>query len=235
MGLDWRVDITGRVIPHLSGSPSIQIVIPFRDQRERTLACVAAVRRESYPALTITAVDNGSRDSTIRDALSAQGVDVFRLDQPFNFSRLIDCAAQRSSSDLIMTLKQRRSRAPRVHPGAGTMGYATSGGSGRLRALPSRWHTASWRYRTSAKRQPQKPAGEEIERGRHRSDLDHAARLRVVDAVSAGLRHMRRDVFAAVAGFDEINYPIAFSDTDLAQRVRQRGFACVDTVRRGRA
>lgn len=70
---------------------------------------------------------------------------------------------------------------------------------------------------------------EETEYGWPRDDLVRAARLRVVDAVSGACAVTRRAVFDGVGGFDAVNYPVAFSDTDLSQRIGMRGLACVYT------
>ena len=40
---------------------------------------------------------------------------------------------------------------------------------------------------------------------------------------------IRREVLDAAGGFDEDNYPIAYSDTDLCRRIRLAGWTCLYT------
>jgi GT2 family glycosyltransferase len=58
----------------------------------------------------------------------------------------------------------------------------------------------------------------------------HPKKLRPVDAVSACLVLIRRDVFAAVGLFDE-DYFFSFEDIDFCQRARQAGFSSIVSER----
>ena len=226
-GLDWRVQ-DDRIVPRTSEPASVHAVVLYRDRRDLTLDCIASLRAQRYPALTVTAVDNGSTDHSIAATLSAGNIDVVRVDEPFNFSRLANLGARRASSELLLFLNNDVTLMPgtlfelaawAVQPPVGLVGPALYLPDGRLQ------HGGIERSSATG------AAGmwEEVEYGWPRRDLVRAARLRTVDAVSGACAMTRRSVFDSVGGFDEVNYPVAFSDTDLAQRIAMRGLACVYT------
>lgn len=70
---------------------------------------------------------------------------------------------------------------------------------------------------------------EHIERGKQWHEAKHGKRLAIVDAVTAACAMIRKSVFIDVGGFDEIWYPVAFSDTNLAQRLAERNLGCLYT------
>jgi GT2 family glycosyltransferase len=225
----WRVDDAGRVFAGLRHCPTLQVIVLYRDEPERTLACIGSVRAQAYPSLTITAIDNRSRNAAFAEALRQDGVDVIPVDEPFNFSRLNNCAARRSTSDLILFLNNDVVLKP------GALAELISWGVQEPVGLvgPALFYPDGRLQHGGIERNPFAPAQqggwEDVERGRRRASLDRATRQRVVDAVTGACAMMRREVFDSVQGFDEVNYPIAFSDTDLAQRIRMLGLACVYT------
>jgi GT2 family glycosyltransferase len=230
IGLDWEVrDGDGRIRPVVRGTPRVQVIVPYRDQREDTLACVRAVMAQKYQGLELTAIDNGSEDRALAALVAAEGARVLRRDEPFNFSRLNNWAARQSSAELLLFLNNDVFLAPGAldelvawacQDCVGLVGCALFHPDGRLQhggierdGLAPAWEMG-W---------------EIVEYGRPRERLDRAARLRVVDAVTGACAMMRRSVFDAVGGFDETYYPNAFSDTDLSTRVRELGLRCVYT------
>jgi GT2 family glycosyltransferase len=48
--------------------------------------------------------------------------------------------------------------------------------------------------------------------------------LHIVDAVTAACALVKRSLFIEVGGFDELCYPIAYSDTNLAVKIANKGF-----------
>ena len=65
-------------------------------------------------------------------------------------------------------------------------------------------------------------------------DLDVSNSLGIVDAVTAACAMIKRQTFLDVGGFDEIWYPIGYSDTNLAMKLAARGLKCFySTLRRG--
>ena len=53
--------------------------------------------------------------------------------------------------------------------------------------------------------------------------------LRICAAVTAACCLLKRETFLEVGGFDEMWFPVAFSDTALAVKIRARGLHCFYT------
>ena len=91
--LDWEITpgfmkTTYRAIPRLNVRREVQVIIPYRDQKEMTLRAVRSALAQRGMTVRITAVDNQSEDLSIRQEIEALGGEVIRVDEPFNYSRL---------------------------------------------------------------------------------------------------------------------------------------------------
>ena len=228
LGAGWRVDPAGRPRPP-EVRPTLQVIVPFRDQGELTRACVGAVLAQAWPGVELTAVDNGSADAGLGPALAALGATVSVRDEAFNFSRLVNAAARESRSELVLMLNNDVLLEPgalaelaawAVQEQVGLVGAALFYPDGRLqhggldldplgRAFEQPWQLA--------------------ERGLVEAALVESLRPRVVDGVSCACAMIRRSALESVDGLDEVFYPIAFSDTDLALRLSRRGYLHVYT------
>jgi N-acetylglucosaminyl-diphospho-decaprenol L-rhamnosyltransferase len=90
-----------------AGRP-LSIVVPTRDTRELTLACLAAVRRQEIPGIEIIVVDDGSSDGTA-EAIAAlhPGVRVLRHerpDAPAGFTRSANRGLREAGGDVLLLL-----------------------------------------------------------------------------------------------------------------------------------
>jgi GT2 family glycosyltransferase len=56
-------DVTGRQVTESNGS-RLYVVIPVRNRRVLTQACLMALRAQTYPRITVVVVDDGSTDGT---------------------------------------------------------------------------------------------------------------------------------------------------------------------------
>ena len=87
--------------------PEVCLIIPTRDRLDLLQPCVdSLISVTRYPRLRILVVDNGSAESATiawmrRAAQQHPTVDVIRIDEPFNFSRLNNIAARHVESELI--------------------------------------------------------------------------------------------------------------------------------------
>ena len=54
-------------------------------------------------------------------------------------------------------------------------------------------------------------------------------RIRIMKAVTAACAMVKRQTFLDVGGFDEVWYPIAYSDTNLAVKLTMKGLKCLYT------
>lgn len=238
-GLDWRCvkgysADTFRAIPGARDGLTVHVIVPFRNQKELTLRAISSIRRQRNVTALITAVDNGSTDTSISAELCAMGVEVMRLDEPFNFSRICNAGARQSQftsrSELLLFLNndveldegalEEMGRwiyqdqigivGARLHFPDDTIQHAGV----ELVTTGSHLDGMLWRhidYRQSFPRS------------------DRARRVGICDAITAACLMIRREVFEAVEGFDEVWYPVALSDTDLAVRVRELGLLCLYT------
>ena len=95
------------------GNPSgawvkVKVVIPTRDRIDLLKKAVAAVRSARGVTTELVIVDNGSQQEESRrylDSLAATGAVIVRMDEPFNFSRLINRGASAGGpSDYLLML-----------------------------------------------------------------------------------------------------------------------------------
>ena len=223
-GLDWKVEkgLTNdsiRAIPPLNVT-SVQVIIPYKDQKELTLKAVDAAMTQEGVKVEITAVDNRSSDKSIAEILKNKGVDVVSIDEPFNYSRLNNLGSKRSKSELILFLNNDAM----LNPGA-------IAEMARWAHLPSIGMVGCLLFYPNGLVQHggvkllQKGGYEETMNWVHNDhkksyELSHLAKtLHVTDAVTAAAAMVRRDVFEKVGGFDEESFPIAYSDTRLACKI----------------
>ena len=236
-GLPWKIEpglepTTYRATPP-DGAGEVLAVVPYRDGGEMTLDAVDALLSQEGPPLSVVAVDNGSVDRSIGEALARRGVEVLRVDEPFNFSRLNGLAvssARRSPSAAFLLFVNNdvvlepgavaeMARWAAV-PGVGLVGArllypdgTVQHGGIDLDPKGEAWRL-TWRH-TDWKRPASLPGFSRV--------------TRLCDAVTGACLMTRREVFVRLGGFDEDFYPVAFSDTDLARRARAAGLAILYT------
>ena len=92
-GLGWKwtkgfLPGSLRAIPPLP-SCSIQVIIPYKDQKELTMKCIQSLLKQHILGkelrFQITAVDNRSMDQSIREEIEALGGEVLSIQEPFNY------------------------------------------------------------------------------------------------------------------------------------------------------
>nr|MCB7501067.1 hypothetical protein [Enterobacter roggenkampii] len=205
------------------------VVIPTRDAVEdltvmlRSLVVLAA----RADLIDLVVVDNGSRPPLNAEALSRDcdgAVEVVRVDEPFNWSRLNNLAcADRSQSIFVFanndmematsgwdeTLRQAFGA-----KGVGVVGARLVYPSGLLQhggivmgGLNGEPLHDGWRA-----------PGDEP------GPLRRWARSRPATAVTGGFLAIRRDLFDAVGGFDEVDLPVSCSDVDLCLKAGALGW-----------
>lgn len=227
-GLDWQVESgltpdSIRAIPPLK-TTTVQVIIPYKDQKELTLKAVESALSQQGIKVEITAVDNRSADTSIADTLKSRGVDVLSVDEPFNYSRLNNLGAKRSHSDLILFLNNDAI----LNPGA-------LAEMARWASLPSIGMVGCLLFypnglvQHGGVRLAQKGGYEDTMNWVHNDhkkpyDLSFLSKtIHITDAVTAACAMMRRDLFEKVGGFDEASFPIAYSDTRLACKISNIG------------
>lgn len=222
-----------RAIPAIQHKHSIQVIIPFKDQKKLTLSCVHHVLKQKDVSIKITAIDNASQDPSIKEELESLGAEVLTIQEPFNYSRLNNLAVQYTQTaqdcDLLLFLNndvdlEAEALVEMVRwidqPQIGMVGCRLHYPDGRLQhggiyldyyLLPDQMH---WRH---------------IEKLRLFDEMEVSKRLGVVHAVTAACALIKRQVFLDVGGFDEVWYPIAYSDTNLVVKLGLKGLKCFYT------
>jgi GT2 family glycosyltransferase len=212
-------------------SGQVSIVIPFKDRVELLRGCLRSLRRTTYRDFEVILVDNGStrrRTARYLHRLSERAaVQVVDCPGAFNFSRLCNQGASHAAGDYLLFLNNdvevqtrdwlqrllRLARQPEVGIVSPTLLYpdGTIQHAGLFPRPDGRWIHA---YRGC-------PWGSEGDGGQLRC-------TRAVPAVSGASLMIRRDLFAAMGGFDE-RLSVTYNDVDLCCRVRRKQLLVVVT------
>jgi GT2 family glycosyltransferase len=206
----------------------LTVIIPTRDNGSDLGNFVASLRdhAERPDALHFLLIDNGSRDrDTLRilNTLSAEPwARVERMDEPFNWSRLNNRAAELSEEPLIVFANDdmvmlsdawdRQLRGLLSRPEVGAVGTRLLYPDGTVQhaGILFDWQGLAIH---DGLYEPQTEAGP----GRRW----HVTRA--VSAVDGAFLAIRRETFLAHGGFDAAGLPIAHSDIDLALKLRSSG------------
>lgn len=236
--LDWQWqagyrDGDVRAIPMLKQEHQVQVVIPFKDQKALTMSCIQSLLKQKGVTFKITAVDNASQDASIAADIKALGGEVLTIHEPFNYSRLNNLAVKQTKiakdCDLLLFLNNDVDLHADAllemvrwidQPQIGMVGCRLHFPDGRLQ------HGG---VKVDYDRQPGMMCWEHVEKYATFDEMQQTKSLGVVDAVTAACALMKRQVFLDVGGFDEIWYPIAYSDTNLAIKLHLKGLKCFYT------
>src|SRR5688572_11971861 len=212
--------------------PHVTIVIPTRDRVELLARCIDSIRsRSTYSPYDILIVDNGSTlpesRSYFEQAERDARISRLRVDEPFNFSRLNNLAADRARGTLLCFLnndmevisphwlEEMVSLANRDDVGAvGAMLYHPDDTVQHAGVILGLGGVAAHAHR-------------DMLRG-HAGYFGRGALTQALSAVSAACLMVRKAAFEAVGGFDEA-LAVAYNDVDLCLRLRQSGLRNVWT------
>jgi GT2 family glycosyltransferase len=215
-----------RILDEDSGPVSgrVSIVIPFKDRVELLRGCLRSLRQCTYRDFEIILVDNGSkRRSTARylDHLRKRGAaEIVECPGKFNFSHVCNRGAGLATGDYLLFLNNdvevqatdwlerllRVARQPEVGIVGGTLLYpdGTIQHAGLFPRPDGRWIHANRGCTWDSK-----------------TDSGRLHQTRSVPAVSGSCLMIRRDLFAAMGGFDE-RLPLTYNDVELCCRVRRK-------------
>ncbi len=203
----------------------VSIIIPFRDQFELLQRCVQPLRRTVHDAQVIL-VDNESQEHCTKAFLDAwqsrrQGL-VVHVHEPFNFPRLCNAGAAVAQGKVLLFLNNDVLAAqpnwlesmmeviadPRIGIVGATLLYPdrTIQHAGLMPSGPGGQWEHPYRYCP------------ETHLGKH----GELRRIRTVPAVTGACLMIRKDVFAAIGGFDD-RFAVTGNDVDLCQRVQEKG------------
>ncbi|HTU69732.1 MAG TPA: glycosyltransferase family 2 protein [Candidatus Baltobacteraceae bacterium] len=207
----------------------VEIILPTRDLPDFLGRCLTSIfDRSTYRDFRVNVIDNGSIEPATEHLLrdwhdrEPRRFRVVKLDQPFNFSRLVNFGARSCDGPYLLLLNNDTEiitndwieamveQAQR--PAIGVVGARLLYEDGSLQhagVVVGLGELAGHVYRR-ASRDDQGPGGEILT-------------VRNYSAVTAACMMVRRDVFEAVDGFDE-RLPIEFNDTDFCLRILGLGY-----------
>ncbi len=206
--------------------PLVSAIIPTRNQFGLLRSCIEGLERCDYPRVETIIIDNDSDDPATIDyllALERRGVTILHMPGPFNYSRLNNAAGARARGDYLcflnndvemvesdwLSLLVRQAMRPDVGAVGARLLYpdrtvqhagvflGIGGGAGH---------------------------GHRFQAEDDSGYFDRARLPQQVSAVTAACMVVARDKFLAVAGFDELDFPVAFNDVDLCLKLNARGW-----------
>ncbi len=212
--------------------PMVSIIIPTRDQGSALKKCIHSIfEKTDYPAYELIVLDNGSCDSDALDFLAElkkrDGVQVERIDDEFNYSRLNNRGVELSRGTFVALLNndvevlhadwltEMVSRA--MQPNVAMVGA-------RL------WYPNGTMQHGGVILGAGGIAGH-AHAGLRRDEPGYFARAHLaqdVSAVTTACALVKREVYLQLGGFDE-NLAVTFNDVDFCLRLREAGYRIVWT------
>ena len=212
--------------------PKVSIVIPTRDQASALKKCVHSIfEKTDYPAYELIVLDNESSDSEALEFLAElkkrESVQVERIDDAFNYSRLNNRGVELSTGTFVALLNNdvevlnadwltemvSRAMQPKVAMVGARLWYPNGTmqhGGVILGAGGIAGHAHA---------------------GLRRGDPGYFARAHLaqdISAVTTACALVKREAYLQVGGFDE-NLAVTFNDVDLCLRLRGAGYRIVWT------
>ena len=223
-----------RVAWECARSPTVTIVIPYRDRVAMTRECVERVlSRTDYARHDVLLVDNWSSSAEAaafaREMSGRARVRVLRIEEEFNYSRLNNAAVEHSDAEFLVFMNNdlfvEREDWLRVLVNEAVVDARVGIVGGKF-VYPDRTvqhggvvvglgGVAGHVHSHIAEHEPGYGA--------------RAILAQELSAVTAAAMLVRADVFRAVGGFDERDLPVAFNDVDLCLKVRRAGWRIVWT------
>jgi glycosyltransferase involved in cell wall biosynthesis len=214
-------------------APLVSLIIPTRNEPELVRACIKSiVDKTTYRNFEIIVVDSGSGDPATLGSITSLGHDevvrVLRDDRPFNFSGRCNSAIEASNGDIVGLIDDgievitpewlAEMVSIALQPGVGAVGAKV------LYPNDTVQHAgfALGLFGVAGRVHHHLPRGSFGYFGR--------ASLRcTVSAVSAACMIVRKSVYGDMAGLNEQDTSMAFSDVDFCIRVREAGYRNVWT------
>lgn len=221
------------IFPLPKQAPLVSILIPTRNRADLLRICLDGVlNKTDYPALEVLVADNGSTEQDaldlLRDVQADPRVHVLDLPGPFNFARITNAVASEAQGDILLLLNNdieviredwlQEMVALAVRPDIGAVGCRLLYPNGRLQHGGTVLGIGG--------------IADHLMVGANRNDTGPFGVLRLLrsaGAVTAACLALRREVWEAVGGMDDINLAVAFNDVDLCLKIRQLGLRVVWT------
>nr|WP_237442349.1 glycosyltransferase family 2 protein [Saccharibacter sp. 17.LH.SD] len=213
-------------------SPSVDIIIPFRDQVESTRRCVESLLTHvRYKKFRILLIDNFSIEPETFEFLEQiqkdDRVSIMRVEEPFNFARLNNLAAAQCESDFLLFLNN---DVYITQENFLSLMIAEALALPKIGAVGARLLYPNATIQHAGVAVGPDVIGVHVHRAQPHDAYGYVGRIRLsheVTAVTAAAMLVRRDLFHELGGFDEAHLSIAYNDVDLCLKIRQKGLKII--------
>lgn len=234
-----RVGLPGKVVSDRKGAyaitydlpdvpPSVEIIIPTKNNAELIRACVTSVLEKTrYPNFKIAIIDNGSDDAATKLELARldrlPNVAISSDPRPFNFAQLNNGIAASSTADFLLLLNDDTE----VIYGnwlSDMVALAVRSDSG---AVGAKLLYSDRTVQHAGVVVGIGAAAGHVGMGMHQDDTGYYFRSQIsseFSAVTGACLLVSRDKYQQVGGMDEKRYKVAFNDIDLCLKLRRAGY-----------
>ena len=216
----------------VTGTPTVSVIIPFRDQAALTVACLASLEvAPGHPIAETVLIDNGSTEPETRALRSRLGTRsrtrVLDYPGPFNWAAINNMAAATCSTDLVLFMNN-------------DIEAASDRWLASLVELAQRSEVGAVAPRLLYPDGKVQHAGVVLGLGgiamhlfaglppEQRSYFGWDRVVRGYSALTGACLLIRREVFEQMGGFNEA-LPVAFNDIDFCIRLGQAGYRLLYT------
>lgn len=207
----------------------VALIVPFKDHVDYLQRLLTSMEKTAYPRYALYLVDNRSERPETRaylEALKRRGdprLHVLEFDEPFNYSRLHNRVVEQVPNELLLFMNNDMeiSRPDWLDALVEHIGRERVGAVGcRLLRGNGLLQHAGMIYRPNVYYCVMNVGYE---------DGYFTKVQREVSGVTAACMLIRKSVFQQVGGFDEVQFPIGFSDADLCLKLIRAGYKIIYT------
>lgn len=213
-------------------TPSVCIIIPFREQISMTRSCLETVlENTAYANFEVILVDNWSispeAEDFVADAVKDKRVRVLQVGEPFNFSRLNNLAVAQTNAEFLVFMNND------LFPSNDMwLRHLVNEAlvDTRVAAVGGRYTYPSGAIQHAGVIVGTQGIAMHQHRGAPHTDYGYIGRILLsheVTAVTAACMLIRASVFRELGGFDEVAFKVAYNDVDLCLKVRDAGYKIV--------
>ncbi len=205
----------------------VAIIVPFKDRPDQLRRLLRSLAKTSYPHYRLFLVNNRSRRpetlAYLKELRQDPRITLLEFEEPFNYSRLYNQVVAQVANEILLFLNNDMEviQADWIEAMLEHIQRAGVGAVG-CRLLKDRRTL----QHGGLAFQPSLLGGV-----RNLTDpVEFYTRVqRDVSGVTAACMMIRKSVFKAVGGFDEIHWPIGFSDAELCLKLRRAGLKIIYT------
>ncbi len=229
---EWAVKAANGIFWHefADDGPSVTILLPSTQETAALKRCVGSLAVTAYRNFDVVIVDTGNHDYDTLEYLNSLGCQLLKIQNPvehFNFAYTGNRAVDQVNSSYVLFLSEYAEvRDPKWLscmmgyaglPGIGVVGARLLDAGGRLQHAGIVHGYYDGKAGPAFKLQPDW----------YPSYLSYGMVARNYSAVTSACLLTPRQVFLDQGGFDEQQFPVAYSDVDYCYRLIEKGLRCV--------